>query len=46
MSWEYDQSTGVLTHNGAFFAQGCIIVDGVVRRQQIVNSGDTMLVVR
>ncbi|MDW8847853.1 DUF2778 domain-containing protein [Erwinia sp. MMLR14_017] len=119
MSWEYNQSTGVLSHNGAFFAkgysgvgsgennpsmerekstgpipkghyriagshdtvtkvtiilqpvlgtntfgrdgfrihggkksgahtasQGCIIIDGVSRRQQIVNSSDTILVVR
>ncbi|GAA3586081.1 hypothetical protein GCM10023078_12330 [Gibbsiella greigii] len=119
MSWEYNQSTGVLTHNRAFFSkgysgvgagennpamererstgpipkghyriagshdtvtrvtiilqpilgtntfgrdsfrihggkksgahtasQGCIIIDGVARRQQIINSGDTMLVVK
>lgn len=119
MSWEYNQSTGVLTHNGAFFSkgysgvgagennpamererstgpipkghyriagshdtvtrvtiilqpilgtntfgrdsfrihggkksgahtasQGGIIIDGVARRQQIINSGDTMLVVK
>ncbi|MGK3142183.1 tlde1 domain-containing protein [Pantoea sp. C2G6] len=119
MSWEYNQRTGILSHNGAFFAQGysgagpgennpamerersigpipkghyrivgshdtvtkvtiilhpvlgtdtfgrdnfrihggkksgvhaasqgCIIIDGVARRQQIVNSGDSILVVR
>ncbi|ROP60001.1 uncharacterized protein DUF2778 [Enterobacter sp. BIGb0383] len=119
MSWEYSQQTGVLTHNGQFFAQGysgagtgennpamervrntgpipkghyritgahdtitrvtvvlqpilgtdtfgrdnfrihggrrsgehtasqgCIIIDGVALRQQIVNSGDSILVVR
>lgn len=119
MAWEYSQRTGVLTHNGQFFAQGysgagvgennptmektrsigpipkghyritgsqntvtrvtiilqpilgtdtfgrnnfrihggsrtgahtasqgCIIIDGVSRRQQILNSGDSILVVR
>ncbi|QUG75650.1 DUF2778 domain-containing protein [Erwinia sp. E602] len=119
MTWEYSQQTGVLTHNGQFFAQGysgagigennpeketesgvgpipkghyriagshntitqvtiilepilgtntfgrdlfrihggsksgahnasqgCIVIDGVSRRQQIVNSGDSILVVR
>jgi len=119
MTWEYSQLTGVLTHNGQFFAQGysgagtgennpamernrgvgpipkghyriagahntvtrvtiilhpimgtntygrdnfrihggsrsgahtasqgCIIIDGVTRRQQILDSGDSILVVR